>query len=112
MAACRCSLLKDLDALKALLPHAAAEPVYWSKPFELELFTQLEASLRRVAEHIGMLSWLMRFASKVLDLKAWRPLHDCWHAQAGRSIYMAKAFYFINSGESKLDGDQPLVLML
>lgn len=38
----RTAFVKDLDALKALLPHAAAEPVYWSKPFELELFTQLE----------------------------------------------------------------------
>ena len=30
-------------AWKDLLPHAAAEPIYWSKPFELELFTLLEA---------------------------------------------------------------------
>ena len=46
----RAAFVKDLDALKALLPHAAAEPVYWSKPFELELFTQLEvAQLELVA---------------------------------------------------------------
>ena len=30
------------SARKDLLPHAAAEPIYWSKPFELELFTLLE----------------------------------------------------------------------
>jgi hypothetical protein len=32
----------ETGARKDLLPHAAAEPIYWSKPFELELFTLLE----------------------------------------------------------------------
>eukprot|EP00435_Cladocopium_sp_Y103_P003398 s5381_g1.t1 len=68
----RSAFLQDLDALKErffvaiattdLLPHAAAEPIYWSKPFELELFTLLEACLRAVANHMGMLCWLVKFA--------------------------------------------------
>lgn len=83
----RSAFLQDLDALKDLLPHAAAEPIYWSKPFELELFTLLEACLRAVANHMGMLCWLVKFAGPaLLPLGAsWDQLHQCWHTQVTRS---------------------------
>eukprot|EP00913_Durusdinium_trenchii_P022481 g21118.t1 len=104
----RTAFVKDLDALKALLPHAAAEPVYWSKPFELELFTQLEACLRRVAEHMLMLSWLTKLAGQaVLPMKSWSQLHRCWHAHVSRS-WSEICGICRGMAEPRRDGDERL----
>ncbi|CAJ1401023.1 unnamed protein product [Effrenium voratum] len=84
---CRCALLEDLDKLRDLLPHAEAEPVYWSKPFETQTFTDLEAQLRRISWHFEALAWLLQMADseQLLALESWAAMQRCWHSQASHS---------------------------
>eukprot|EP00439_Symbiodinium_sp_Y106_P084188 s72_g25.t1 len=68
--------LQDLNALKTLLPYAAAETTYWSKPLNLALFESLEAHLRNIASHSAALDQV-----RVSSLPAWPALYRFFHQQ-------------------------------
>ncbi|CAE7381762.1 unnamed protein product, partial [Symbiodinium necroappetens] len=75
--------LQDLNALKTLLPYAAAETTYWSKPLNLALFESLEVHLRNVASHSAALVRAFQCADqvRVSSLPAWPALYRFFHQQ-------------------------------
>ncbi|CAE7374959.1 unnamed protein product [Symbiodinium sp. CCMP2456] len=75
--------LQDLNALKTLLPYAAAEATYWSKPLNLALFESLEVHLRNVASHSAALVRAFQCAEqvRVSSLPAWPALYRFFHQQ-------------------------------
>jgi len=47
-------LQEDLDAVRDLLPYAAAEPAYWRQPFQTDLYNTLHLHLQSMSSHLAV----------------------------------------------------------